>query len=432
MLTLQELKETIAEEVKKNKFPYEEAMSKIPEFTPNGECFEAIDMGKSKDFFLMPEEEQETFLFRGQSQEYDTCYPSIYRGEPSALDIFVNRMRLVQFEHLLLSHSAISGFFKKHHFKVDVEGLAQHYGIKTSVLDLTSSLNVALFFAMCPYDSKKNIYTCYNDNQQHTAVLYVLNRAFDNEPSPNIYPETMFQKIRPIGLQAFDRPGMQRGFALHLNPEESIKGYIYRFSFTSEDSKQYLDYYHNGEKLWINDELVEKAQIIAKQTEFSFKLFGETFDKFRPTGFSRRQLKKKLFDVGIKLDKNSHDTLFSEDEKNLITNNWNEKKAKFLSEHILRRKWYEYESITNSKGEKVDKLSGSYSYRTPQLFMRLMLMKVIAFHDPPKNAEWVNYQGTGNMRKVPKKYQTNVAQKIPATRFEPKGKPWLTEEECRI
>lgn len=432
MLTLQELKVTIAEEVEKNKFPYEEAMSKIPEFTPNGECFEAIDMGAGKDFFLMPEEDQETFLFRGQGQEYIPCYPSIYRGEPSSVDIFVNRMRLVQFEHLLLSHPVITGFFKRHHFKVDVEGLAQHYGIKTSVLDLTSSLNVALFFAMCPYDNKKNIYTCYNDNQQHNAVLYVLNRAFDNEPTPNIYAETMFQKISPIGLQAFDRPGMQRGFALHLNPQESIKGYIYRFTFTTEDSKQYLDYYHNGEKLWINDELVEKAQAISKQTHFSFKVFGETFDKFRPAGFSRKQLKKKLSDIGVTLDKNNHDTLFSENEREDIVRKWNDQKAKFMAEHILRREWYEFETETNSKGEKVDKIEKSFLYRTPQLFMELMLLKIIAFHDPPKGAEWVNYQGTGNMRKVPKKYQTNVAQRIPATRFEPKGKPWLAEKECRI
>lgn len=74
MLTLQELKETIAKEVKKNKFPFEEAMSKTPTFTPNGECFEAIDLGVNKDLLLMLEEEQETFLFRGQDGQRYSLY----------------------------------------------------------------------------------------------------------------------------------------------------------------------------------------------------------------------------------------------------------------------------------------------------------------------------------------------------------------------
>lgn len=341
-------------------------------------------------------------------------------------------MRLVQFEHLLQSHPAVTSFFKKHHFAVDVEGLAQHYGIMTSVLDLTSSLNVALFFAMCPYDSKNNCYACYNDNNTHEAILYVFNRAFDNEPTPVIYPETMFQKISPIGLQAFDRPGAQRGFALHLSPKESIKGYLYRFTFTSNDSKMYLAYYKNGEKLWVNDELVDKAKTISQQTTFSFKVFGETFNKYRPKGFSRTQLKKKLLDSGIQLDKNNHDIVFDEDERNNIIQHWNTNKAKFMSEHIVRRSWYEYEVEHNNKGEEVEKIQRKYSYRTPQLFMELMLLKIISFPDAPQQAQWVNYQGTGNQRKVPKKYQTNVAQKIPPTSIDPKGSPWLKERDCMI
>lgn len=51
------------------------------------------------------------FLYRGQNKEYIPCVPSLYRGNPSDVDIFIERMRLVMFERLLESHPVIVDFF---------------------------------------------------------------------------------------------------------------------------------------------------------------------------------------------------------------------------------------------------------------------------------------------------------------------------------
>ena len=434
MMDLQTLKETIAAEIEKTKLPYDKGLEKVPFLVPNGECFEAIDLGNNKELYLFPEEGQKTFLFRGQTKEFIPCFPTIYRGNPSQIDIFINRMRLVQFERLLKTHPVVNVFFNKHHFHVDIEGLAQHYGLRTSVLDLTSSLDVALFFAMCPYDIKTDTYTCYNDGKEHNGIIYVFNAAYDNDVCPTFTEEQLFQKIQPIGFQAFARPGMQRGYGIHIKEGESIKCYLYRFRFTCDDSKAYLNHYQNGEKLWVKDELVEKAKLIATQTEFSFNLFGETFKKFRPKGFSRNKLKAELSRL-IKLSSDCKDLEFSEDERKAIVDSWNRNQAQNAATHIVRRRWFkdgnDNDNFTHGPGYK-PQIEEDHKYFTPEIISRINLLKTVAHVDPPLNAEWVNYMKTPDEHRIPKKYLDEGWKKVPSCYYDVKGKPWLTLEECRI
>lgn len=179
--------------------------------------FEAVLTGNGDEKCLIPEVGTLQYLYRGQNEEYVPCVPSIYRGNPSEEEFFVERMRLEIFSRLLDSHPVIDRFFKRHNFKIDYEGLAQHYGLKTSVLDLTSSFDIAMFFATCKYDRNVDKYFCYDDGMSHEAILYVFDPVLDNEPSPSSSEQDyMNNNITPIGLQAFPRPGIQQGYALHI------------------------------------------------------------------------------------------------------------------------------------------------------------------------------------------------------------------------
>lgn len=64
--------------------------------------------------------------------------------------------------------------FENSHYQVDYVGLAQHYGLKTDVLDVTNSIEVAMFFAMCDYDSDTDSYKPKHEDKQYVGYLYAI------------------------------------------------------------------------------------------------------------------------------------------------------------------------------------------------------------------------------------------------------------------
>jgi len=96
--------------------------------------------------------------YRGENQIYDSTLPSLYRSLKKLTDDekkiyrFVADMRIAEFQ-IFLNKFKIVQFWKENYGTVLYESLAQHYGIETEWLDITSDLDVALFFATCKYDN---------------------------------------------------------------------------------------------------------------------------------------------------------------------------------------------------------------------------------------------------------------------------------------
>lgn len=67
----------------------------------------------------------------------------------------LERLRVSELELLLREHP-FKEVSDKWGYHVDYHGLAQHYGIPTSLLDLTSSVEVAAFFAVARWDDESN------------------------------------------------------------------------------------------------------------------------------------------------------------------------------------------------------------------------------------------------------------------------------------
>ncbi|MCF0186087.1 MAG: FRG domain-containing protein, partial [Bacteroidaceae bacterium] len=108
---------------------------------------------KSGRYSLKPNLKYRKFLFRGQPKGYATCKPSLFRDEKVKYYI-KEMMRSQELQLLMLNHPLVQlldvGVMlngQKIAFEMNTYGLTQHYYNKTSFLDLTSSEEVASFFA---------------------------------------------------------------------------------------------------------------------------------------------------------------------------------------------------------------------------------------------------------------------------------------------
>jgi hypothetical protein len=91
------------------------------------------------------------FYYRGEYRRYPSGKPSIYRNtKPESMDLFVRMFKQDEACHAL---DRIPSVLKWNNIaRVDYVAICQHYGLKTVLLDITSSLKTALFFACCRWE----------------------------------------------------------------------------------------------------------------------------------------------------------------------------------------------------------------------------------------------------------------------------------------
>lgn len=309
-----------------------------PGIKPPENKFEIVrhSLKDGEKLYLWPTALTHAYLFRGQEQFYDRCVPSLLRKErQTATELFINQIRLEEFKLMLKQYPQVR-WFEDHGIVVDYKGLAQHYGIETDVLDLTSSLEVALFFAMCSYDSETHGYLPKTDNnQQYVGYLYAYPYFFhmmsDQEPLQEI-------KLMPIGLQPFKRPGLQRGFSLHLSSEEQFVAPLYSFSYTAKDSQ---DIFSKLNHIFVDDELAKATREISESKTLSIEALTITCARHSFKILGRRlsygKAHKLLQDNNISLTAHPK-WLLSQTKKEEIYNHFrNEEFDEFRKSLVQRR-----------------------------------------------------------------------------------------------
>lgn len=252
---------------------------------------------------------------------------------------------------LLDSHPVVKEVFIKNHWKVDYEGLGQHYGLKTAMLDFTSDIDVALFFAMCPYNPQTDSYESFT-TENNTGVIFSISpiqMAMFGSTITNLFSH----KIEVIGLQPFERPALQRGFALKMSEGEDLQAWKCHFTFTKADSEEYLKKYDDGKELWYNDILVNKVKEIKNLTSFTPQHFRWAFELAALKGFSKTKIRAMLQEKKILITNKASYPVFSINEKQNIIDNWNNfGEQKFFYRIVTRRMITLNDSETNEQGEK--------------------------------------------------------------------------------
>lgn len=152
-----------------------------------------------------------SFLYRGQAVRYPTCEPSLLRGVPNdewqiKARLSLERFRVAELELVLRDHP-FKGVADTYGFSVDYHGLAQHYGIPTSLLDLTSNVEVAAFFAVARWNREAQAWT---PMETGVGVMY----RFDWSAFGPGYSKF----FEPVGFGPGLRPARQHAWTFRLRP----------------------------------------------------------------------------------------------------------------------------------------------------------------------------------------------------------------------
>lgn len=280
--------------------------------------------------------------YRGQSRQFSPSKASLFRNGMTEAARFVERLKYVEFRKIIEEYP-LTNFLrntivatapdkKSHHIPLAIDhlALAQHYGIKTELLDITTDKFVAAFFATT--DCKDDVYTPIVDNREERGVLYRY-----SIPPWEMFPDKE-PRLRAVGLQPFSRPGEQCGMVYPMRDNEDFEKVatsIETFRHDRTVSEFVFNYTNRGRKLFPDSSIQSHATKIVNSTVFSYDAFCAVKKEFY-TDCPAEQLLNYISECGITLVENI-DFGFTQDEKDACTKYWQTNSDKFLSR--IRIRW---------------------------------------------------------------------------------------------
>lgn len=308
-------------------------------FSPPEGKFEIVtNLSSGKDsLYLVPVAKSYAYLFRGQGAFHNPCLPTLYRQQYSAEEIFINRVRIEEFWLMLQQYPQVK-YFIDLGLNVDYVGLAQHYGLKTDVLDLTSSIRVAMFFAMCDYVAETDNYKPKSDTSK-TYIGYLYAYPYINDLIPNLEDKNNRKlNVMPIGMQPFQRPGDQRGFAIHLENGKQFTAPVYSFEYTVDDSKEI---YEQFKDILVEDELSKRTRQIAIADKLTIDAIKITCARYGYRIFGRKISPARgiemLKSYGVSVLFGTPSWQLSHDERTAIYNDYKSHGIRKLISSLVQR-----------------------------------------------------------------------------------------------
>lgn len=216
---------------------------------------------QSGRYSLKPNLRERGFLFRGESEFHSPCRPNLFRRFAPVR--FTEEMMKGQEMYLLiLSHPLvqlldtgieINGEIVR--FEMNLWGLTQHYYNKTSLLDLTSNPEIAMFFATTEYDWNTDTYTPIADEEHNPGVLYFYSLDINEDFKPQLNDKD--SSLRTIGLQVFPRSGRQKGFIYDVKKNEDFNQTprlkSFQFKHNAAKATEIFDKFNGGKELFPED-----------------------------------------------------------------------------------------------------------------------------------------------------------------------------------
>lgn len=211
-------------------------------------------------------------MYRGQTQVYPRCVPTLSRLEKIE-DQFLALCRRAGFEDAIGEHPMVNLAERIRLWDsplyVDREGLAQHYGLATDMLDVTGNFDVACFFATCRWSHEDGKYQPVAADKA-SGVMYritpVLMTARDGT-------DDVLGPVHIVGWQPLPRPEQQRAFVIKMKPGQDFTSLpsveTFHFQQQAHISHRIWKAFDQGEALFPADAAAELARRAESLSEFT-------------------------------------------------------------------------------------------------------------------------------------------------------------------
>lgn len=222
---------------------------------------------------------------------------------------------------------------------IDKQGIAQHYGLCTDRIDLTSNFDVASFFATCKWDKEQNRFMPIKSSSK-LGVIYRFLHVFMMGNTQTKERESAFSFV---GWQPLPRPEQQRACSLRMHEGENFIHFptVQRYYFQHDGavSERVWNEFEQGRAVFPEDKAASLANKAEKLMCFTHDQIDRAWSKLElwhrvKYGDSARYRIEGC--IGIELVKRSQldwDDVGLEKDKNY----WQQKLKSTLSQVHFRR-----------------------------------------------------------------------------------------------
>ena len=207
--------------------------------------------------------------YRGENKYYGSSRPSMFRGFESLnqteceLEELVRTIKIVDFAFWLTQLDCVQ---KWPHGDMYHGAIAQHYGIATNGMDVTSDLKIALFFACCYYDPKQEKWYPVSKNALANSdkakdigygILYCAPADIAEMSRVANIENLHITHVTPVGIQPFQRCEKQSAFIIEAGRQYNmLKDHSFakvKFKQTPEICEWIYEKMQDGELVYPNE-----------------------------------------------------------------------------------------------------------------------------------------------------------------------------------
>lgn len=184
-------------------------------------------------------------FYRGENAYYVKSQPSAYRHTDWKLDDVlqqvVDDLRCFEAAYMFLKLDVVKNWG---YSTPNYRALGQHYGLWTNMMDITSSLKTALFFACCKYvdgkwlplnkddfehkDSRRHIAKLGGDSRY--GIIFTCPTEINTMSHGIAKADQVFNMVHPVGFQPFMRCAAQSAYGMPINNRSYNLFYDEKFS----------------------------------------------------------------------------------------------------------------------------------------------------------------------------------------------------------